>query len=184
MWLITPKQHPHVAVVLHLPFKSLSVFIRVLSCLFAVCHAQLAAVRRSLSSFLIAFSCLLFTFQTQAEERFLGQLHAHSPTELSNLLDRAEHWSERTPNYPENAITIILHGPEAKAFVKDNYKIHRQLVDKAAKLDAFNVVDIKICETWMGMNQIQRSQLPAFVDTVPFGPAEESKLIKAGYQKF
>ena len=155
MWLITPKQHQHVAAVLHLPFK-----------------------------FLIALICLLFSLQTQAEEQFLGQLHAHSPVELSNLLDRAEHWSERTPNYPENAITIVLHGPEAKAFVKDNYEMYRQLVDKAAKLDAFNVVDIKICETWMGMNQIKRSQLPAFVDTVPFGPAEENKLIKAGYQKF
>ena len=184
MWLITPKQHPRVAVALHLPSKTLSVFIRALSCLFAACHTQLGAVRRLLSSFLIACSCLLFAFQIQAQEHFIGQLHAHSPIELSNLLDRAEHWSENTPNYPENAITIVLHGPEAQAFVKDNYSMYRQLVDKAAKLDAFNVVDIKICETWMGMNQIQRSQLPAFVDTVPFGPAEETKLIKAGYQKF
>lgn len=155
MWLITPKQHPHVAAVLRLPSK-----------------------------ILFALICGLFLQQAQAEEHFLGQLHAHSPIELSNLLDRAEHWSENTPNYPENAITIVLHGPEAQVFVKGNYPMYRQLVDKAAKLDAFNVVDIKICETWMGMNQIKRSQLPAFVDTVPFGPAEEGRLIKAGYQKF
>lgn len=184
MWLITPKQHQHVAAALRLPFKPFSVFIRALSCLLAACKARMTAVRRLLSSSLIACSCLLFSFQIQAQEHFIGQLHAHSPTELSNLLDRAEHWSEKTPNYPENAITIVLHGPEAQAFVKDNYPMYRQLVDKAAKLDAFNVVDIKICETWMGMNQIQRSQLPAFVDTVPFGPAEENKLIKAGYQQF
>lgn len=156
-------------------------------------HLPVDVAPRSRSNSVLAFLVGLVLFMANsahaeksahAEEKFLGQISAHSPAELASLLEKAERWSETNPNYPEDAISVILHGPEAAAFIKENYKDHQQLVDKAAKLDAFNVVDIKICETWMGINQVKRNQLPAFVDTVPFGPAEEKRLIKAGYQSF
>ena len=147
-------------------------------------HLPVDAARPSLYKRLLILCLMSLALSAQAEEHFLGQMHVHTPAELATFLQRAETWAEENPDYPENAISVVLHGPEAQAFVKDNYKQHRQLVDRAAKLDAFNVVDIKICETWMGMNQVQRNQLPAFIDTVPFGPAEEDRLIKAGYQKF
>lgn len=115
---------------------------------------------------------------------FVAILHAHTPEELSGILDQAEHWSNSRSNYSDAPIAIVLHGDEAKAFIKQNYDMYRHLVDKAAKLDAFKVVDIKICETWMGSNQVSRDQLPPFVDTVPFGPGEEQKLLKTGYQAF
>jgi hypothetical protein len=111
-------------------------------------------------------------------------IHAHTPEELSSILDQAEDWASARSEYPDKPIAIVLHGQEANVFVKHNYQMYRTLVDKAAKLDAFNVVDIKICETWMGMNQVRREHLPAFVDTVPYGPAETQRLLKAGYQKF
>lgn len=123
--------------------------------------------------------------QSRAEpEKFFAQLHAHTPQELDALLSRAESWAQSNSSYPDQAVTIILHGPEANAFVKANYAQYQTLVDKAARLDAFNVVDIKICETWMGANMIMRNQLPAFVDTVPLGSQEEERLIKSGYQQF
>lgn len=115
---------------------------------------------------------------------YLALLQAHTPEELAGILDQAEDWANSRIDYPAQPIAIVLHGQEANAFVKRNYQAHQALVDKAAKLDAFNVVDIKICETWMGANQIPREQLPAFVDTVSFGPSEIERLLKAGSQKF
>jgi len=139
---------------------------------------------------LLRFSLLLVFvfgwahFSVADPKHHIAQLHAHTPEELSAVLRRAERWSEQFESYPNTPIAVVLHGQEANVFLKQNYKKYRNLVDQAAKLDAFKVVDIQICERWMGSNNIQRDQLPAFIDTVPYGPAREQELIKSGYQSF
>jgi len=149
-------------------------------------HPQPAvAVHRSLFSVVILLIGLGSASLLWAEpESHVALLHAHTPEELAGILQQAENWADARDEYPSDPIAIVLHGKEANVFIKQNYPMYRDLVDKAAKLDAFNVVDIKICETWMGVNQVRREQLPAFVDTVPFGPGEEQRLLKAGYQRF
>ena len=149
-------------------------------------HLQpVVVVHRLLFSRVILLWCLAFSSFTWAESNpHLALLHAHTPEELAGILDQAETWANGRNEYPNQPIAIVLHGNEANAFVKQNYQMYRALVDKAARLDAFNVVDIKICEAWMGMNKVRREQLPPFIDTVPFGPSEEQRLLKAGYQRF
>lgn len=156
MLLITPKRLRPVVVVLRSRFKAL-----------LVCG-------------LIFASCNGLAEQGQ----FLAQLHAHTPAELSRVLDRAEKWSEMHDGYINQPIAVVLHGSEANAFLKENYLQYRSLVDQAAKLDAFNVVDIQICERWMGNNEVSRDQIPPFIDTVTYGPQRIKSLIKAGYQSF
>jgi len=119
-----------------------------------------------------------------AKAPYLVQINAHTPEELQGILNRAQNWADQFEAYPDEPIAIVLHGPEANVFVKQNYTMYKSLVDLAAKLDAFNVVDVRICERWMGSNNIEKGQLPPFVETVPYGPAEEQRLIKAGYQEF
>lgn len=114
----------------------------------------------------------------------MAQLSAHTPEELAEVLNRAEAWSKRFEDYASTPIAIVLHGNEASVFLKGNYARYQSLVDQAAKLDAFKVVDIQICERWMGNNGVHRNQLPPFVDTVPYGPGQERTLIEAGYQRF
>lgn len=156
MWSLTLKRLQPVVVVHHLRFSRLVLLV-----------------------------CLgLGPFAWAEPSPHIALLHAHTPEELSGILDQAETWSNARNEYPDQPIAIVLHGKEANVFIKRNYEMYRNLVDKAARLDAFNVVDIKICETWMGMNQVRRDQLPAFVDTVPFGPGEEKRLLKAGFQRF
>ncbi len=149
-------------------------------------HLQPVVVvhRLLFSAFALLISLGFSSLSWTEPNSHIALLHAHTPEELFDILDQAEDWANARSEYPDNPIAIVLHGQEANAFVKSNYQMHQALVDKAAKLDAFNVVDIKICETWMGMNQVRRDQLPAFVDTVPFGPGEEKRLLRAGYQKF
>ena len=75
-------------------------------------------------------------------------------------------------------IAFVLHGPEAESLFASHYAENKALVNLAARLTAFKVVDIKVCETWMGSRRLDSTQLPPFIGTVPFGPAEEKRLLK------
>lgn len=134
---------------------------------------------------LLLSASLLFSSCVYSEPKsLLVQIHAHTPAELSRVLARAEQWSEMHDAYIDQPIVIVMHGKEARAFLRKNYGEYRLLVDQAAKLDAFNVIDIQICETWMDSNEVFRNQLPPFIETVPYGPNRIDELIKAGYQRF
>jgi intracellular sulfur oxidation DsrE/DsrF family protein len=61
--------------------------------------------------------------------------------------------------------------------MRDRYQKNKHLVDLAARLTAFNVVDIRVCETRMGVLGQPVSSLVPFVSTVPFGPAEVDRLV-------
>lgn len=115
----------------------------------------------------------------------IAYLEARTTQELSSILTRAEDVFERQDSYSSQPpIALILHGDETAAFLKDNYGAHRELVDLAARLDAFNVIDIQVCEAWMRDNGVSRRELPPFVTTVPYGPAAEQELIERGYEHF
>lgn len=155
---------PHVVAGRRLPFKQ-------------ICYGLLAG-------WVFLASIQVHAMDDEHKQRLMVQIHAHTPDELNGILQRAQLWADKFETYPEEPIAIVLHGPEAKVFVKANYPMYKPLVDLAAKLDAFNVVDVKICERWMGRNNIKKDELPPFVETVRYGPAEKSRLIKAGYQAF
>ncbi len=109
----------------------------------------------------------------------------HTLVELKQLLEQAEKIANGESQYnTDEPISVVLHGEEIKAFVRSNYRSNKALVDLAARLDAFNVIDVKVCKRWMGANGIREDQLPPFVDPVPFGAGERERLEKAGYAYF
>jgi len=118
------------------------------------------------------------------DQKYVAEIKAHSPQEISDLLNRIEMLVEAQGNYAYEPIAFVLHGQEANLFRAENYSRYREIIDKAARLDAFKVIDIQICETWMKLNNVQRSELPAFIDSVPFGPARERWYRRQGYQYF
>ena len=81
-------------------------------------------------------------------------------------------------------VIIVLHGPEAVPFIRANYLAHRSLVDRAAKLQAFNRIELRMCETWMRRNGYDANDLLPFVSTVPFAPAQVEQLEREGYVRF
>ncbi len=62
------------------------------------------------------------------EQKFVAQLHANTPQELADLLDRAESWAKQSKTYPKYPIAIVLHGPEVDVFIKKNYGQYQSLV--------------------------------------------------------
>jgi uncharacterized protein len=116
--------------------------------------------------------------------QYLFDVSDHTPAELEALLTRAEEIREtHAQGYNDLDIVLVLHGPDINIFRQENYIQHKPLVDLAAKLDAFEIIDMKICETSMSKMGIERSEVPAFIESVPYAPDEIRRLGDEGYIK-
>jgi uncharacterized protein len=116
--------------------------------------------------------------------QYLFDVSDHSPDELEALLTRAEEIREtHAEGYDDLEIVLVLHGPDINIFRQENYSQHKPLVDLAAKLDAFDIIDMKICETSMSSMGVERSEVPAFIESVPYAPDEIRRLGNEGYIK-
>ena len=101
------------------------------------------------------------------------------------LFDRAEELAMRPQARGEEAsVVLVLHGPEVEFFAISNYEKYKDIVDQAARLDAFDVVDVKICQSMMGAQGIERNDIPSFIEQVPLGPGEVERLVQQGYVDF
>lgn len=98
------------------------------------------------------------------------------------MLTRAEELSKKLrADSLGTGIALVLHGPEIEIFSRKNYSQFRVIVDQAARLNAEKIIDVKICQTEMKNRGIRDEDLPAFIEVVPFGPDEETRLRRKGY---
>lgn len=118
-------------------------------------------------------------------ERAVLDVSVESIEELEVLLDRAGQFATKPRAAGENAaIVLVLHGPEVQFFSIRNYEQYKEIVDQAARLDAFDVVDVKMCQGMMNSYGLQPEDIPSFIEVVPFGPAEVERLVREGYVYF
>jgi intracellular sulfur oxidation DsrE/DsrF family protein len=112
--------------------------------------------------------------------RYLVAIELHTEDELLQALQRSEQLLDEgiLNRHSPAPVRFVLHGPAAKILLLQNYTRYKGTVDLAARLSAFGVVDIKVCETWMGGNRVNPEELPPFVGTVPYGPREIRRLMK------
>ena len=109
----------------------------------------------------------------------------HTLDELRVLLDRAEELAARPQPQGEKAgVVLVLHGPEVEFFAISNYPRYKDIVDQAARLDAFDVVDVKICRSMLERLAVDQDDIPAFIEQVPYGPGEVERLVREGYIYF
>lgn len=119
---------------------------------------------------------------TIGNKRYLYDISEHSIEDLKLLLQRAEEITQAgTEKLEDLKIVMILHGPDISWFTLDNYDDNKELVDLAKKLDTFDIIDLKVCETTMESLEIDRKQIPAFIESVPYAPDEINRLSQGGY---
>lgn len=117
-------------------------------------------------------------FSSSNANGYVARILNDSPEEVADALARVEKlYSEGKLPQGANPVAIILHGPEVEIFFKDNYEEYKKIVDLAAKLSAFGVVDVRVCETQSGIMGRGRSSIHSFIGTVPFGPTEVKRLL-------
>lgn len=109
---------------------------------------------------------------------FLARVNLNEPAEVAAIFQRADdYFLTHRLEMKLPPIVVVLHGPEIEIFTRQNYRQYRDIVDLAAKLTALDVVDVRICETRMGLEGIEKADLMPFVGTVPFGPDEIDRLV-------
>ncbi len=142
-------------------------------------------IRRLVISFLLFSHALLWAQDVRlAEEeipsRYIARIELHTAAELMDSLKRADMLQQQGEFIvgEDEPIAFILHGPEARVLFMNHYTENKVIIDLAARLTAFRVVDIKVCETWMGSQTLDTSQLPPFIGTVPYGPSEAARLLE------
>ena len=125
------------------------------------------------------------TDEADAPLRAVLDISVHTLEELKVLLDRAEELAMRPQAHgAEASVVLVLHGPEVEFFSIRNYEKYKDIVDQAARLDAFDIVDVKICQTMLDIQGIERDDIPAFIEQVPRGPDEVERLRQQGYVTF
>jgi intracellular sulfur oxidation DsrE/DsrF family protein len=110
------------------------------------------------------------------EEGYVFSVTVESAEQLDVVLSRAEDLRELFDPDEHSKIAIVLHGDELHLFQKDNYSQNQSLVERARMLDEDNIIDIKACQTMMRILEIEQSELPGFIEQVPFAPAEIERL--------
>lgn len=126
-----------------------------------------------------------FSGEDDVPLRAVLDISVHTLEELRVLLDRAEGLAMRPQAQGEEAsVVLVLHGPEVEFFSIRNYAKYKDIVDQAARLDAFDVVDVRICRTMLDMQGIERNDIPSFIEQVPLGPDEVERLRQQGYVSF
>ncbi|MCH2100196.1 MAG: hypothetical protein MK142_17585 [Pseudomonadales bacterium] len=115
----------------------------------------------------------------------LADIRVNTPEAMFEVLERLDALASSASGFPRrDPVVMVLHGDEALAFTRAEYALYKESVDRAARLEAFGLLDVRICETWMRANGVMRGDLPSFVDTVPDGAVEERRLEAAGYVRF
>lgn len=118
-------------------------------------------------------------------EKAVLDISVHTIEELRVLFDRAENYAMTPRPSGEHAnIVLVLHGPEVEFFSINNYDKYKDVVDQAARLDAFDIVDVKICQTMLEIQGVRREDIPAFIEQVPLGTEEVERLVREGYVYF
>ncbi len=133
--------------------------------------------------FVLAMVSLSLTAQTQAMGQFID-IFPQSEEDIRLILSTLD----ETINSAETEappIVMMLHGPQADRFLRSSYASNKMLVDQTAKLAAYGVLEVQICETWLRRNNHSRDELFPFVAPVPFGQDVLTRLAEEeGYTEF
>lgn len=113
---------------------------------------------------------------------YLFVVNDHTIDEFEALLNRAEQVSQAQPDdFDDLEIVMVIHGPGIDFFTNQNHAENSKLLDVAKRLDEFDVIDMKVCETTMSMRGVERQDIPAFIESVPYAPTEIKTRLEQGY---
>lgn len=99
------------------------------------------------------------------------------PQKLDLLYD----FVRNTRQVTRGKVAIVTHGPELRAFAKENYTKYQAIVDKMAAL-AKEGVEFYMCGNAMKMAGYKPEDMDGFITVVPSGFAEIAYLEYRGYQ--
>lgn len=136
-------------------------------------------MRLEILPFLLPLIAITAPGSAQDSESVAGYVFSvtvNSPQQLDVVLNRAEDLRALFDPEEHGKIAIVLHGVELQMFQKRNYPSNQSTVERARLLDEDNIIDIKACQTMMRVLDIEQSELPSFIEQIPYAPAEIERL--------
>ena len=136
------------------------------------------------SSIVLSLFCGLLWFYAHAAYaepykplKVVYDVAVNNTSALENVLARASHLSIITGADPmEGSIIIVLHGPEVAFFVKDDYEVYKNIVDRAKSLTVGGIIKIMMSKLALNVRGLSSDDIPKFIKIVPFGDAEIARL--------
>lgn len=101
--------------------------------------------------------------------------------QLDALLDRAERLQTQFSPLEHGRIEVFLHGPELNLVAGKGKQ--QNVIERLRLLDNVQGVDIKACQTMLRSLHLPETELPDFIQPVPFAPVEIQNLLSQGYKR-
>lgn len=109
------------------------------------------------------------------------QLIERSAEHLNQALLQAEQYAQANASTLKAPVLVVLNGEEIAAFERKHYREQKQLVDLAARLSAFEIIEIRVCEKTLEERLVHRSELPSFLQPIKNGAAYLAEKQRQGY---
>lgn len=135
----------------------------------------MATLRNFFGILALLWCCGVFA---QVIPGYVAEVRVNTAEELGGILARIESLQRDDKLAKTAPLMFVLHGEEARSFLKSSYSRHQSLVDQSARLSELGVVEIEICETWLNSNGFDASDLQPFVTPIPYGPARINELMR------
>lgn len=100
-----------------------------------------------------------------------------NPQQLNTLYNFVKNTKKET----KGKVVVVTHGPELRAFAKENYEKYQGIVDKMAELSKEGV-EFKMCNNAMKAAGYSAEDMHGFVTIVPAGFPELAYYMDKGYQ--
>lgn len=99
------------------------------------------------------------------------------PQQLNTLYN----FIKNTKRVTGGKVVVVTHGPELRAFAKENYEKYQGIIDKMAEL-ASEGVEFKMCKNAMVAAGYQAEDMHGLITVVPAGFPEVAYWQSKGYQ--
>jgi len=98
-----------------------------------------------------------------------------------NQLNTLYNFIKNTRKITQGKVVVVTHGPELRAFAKENYEKYQGAVDKMAELSKEGV-EFKMCNNAMKAAGFSAEDMHGFITVVPAGFPELAYYMGKGYQ--
>lgn len=99
------------------------------------------------------------------------------PQKLNTLYN----YVKNTKKVTKGKVVVVTHGPELRAFAKENYEKYQAIIDKMAEL-AKDGVEFKMCNNAMLAAGFKAEDMHGFITVVPAGFPEVAYWQGKGYK--
>lgn len=88
---------------------------------------------------------------------------------------------KNTKKVTRGKVVVVTHGPELRAFAKENYEKYKEIIDKMAELNE-DGVEFKMCNNAMQAAGFRAEDMHGFITVVPAGFPEVAYWQGKGYK--